>query len=91
MLIDLLDFHSRKYNSKFVLGYFNLEPSKLMMLRFLRSHIFMYRLNIKNRKYYFQNTSSQETGLRNYYHLIMKSQKTNIKRLFQILFGIIQK
>ena len=51
----------------------------------------MYRLNIKNRKYYFQNTSSQETGLRNYYHLIMKSQKTNIKRLFQILFEIIQK
>lgn len=46
MLIDLLDFHSRKYNSKFVLGYFNLEPSKLMMLRFLRSHIFIEFIKI---------------------------------------------
>ena len=51
----------------------------------------MYRFNIKNRKYSFQNASFQETGLRNYYHLIIKSQKTNTKRLFQILFGIFQK
>ena len=39
MLIDLLDFHSRKYSSKFILRYFNLEPTKLMMLRFLRSQL----------------------------------------------------
>ena len=46
MLIDLLDFHSRKYSSKFVLRYFNLEPTKLMMLRFLRSHIFIEFIKI---------------------------------------------
>ena len=46
MLIDLLDFHSRKYSSKFVLRYFNLEPTKLMMLLFLRSHIFIEFIKI---------------------------------------------
>ena len=94
ILRDLLDFYLNEYDNKVVLGGFNLEPSSLSMLSFMNSQNFVSLIKTKtcfkgtgscidliltNRKYFFKNTSSYETGLSDHHNLIYSVMKTIFK------------
>ena len=94
ILSDLLDFYSNEYDSKVVLGNFNLEPSNSSMVSLMDSQNFVSLIKnktcfkgtgscidliITNRKYSFKNTSSYETGLSDHYHLIYSVMKIAFK------------
>ena len=94
ILSDLLDFYSNEYDSKVVLGDFNLEPPSPSMLSFMDSQNFVdfiknktcfkgtdsfIDLILTNRKYSFKNTSSYETGLSDHHHLSYSVMKTTFK------------
>ena len=84
-LSDLLDFYSRHYDNKVIVGDFNLKSTDPLMMNFLNEHglINLIKNNTcfidegscinliwTNRKFSFKNSTYLETGLRDHYHLI---------------------
>ena len=87
-LSDIIDYYSNIYDNHIVIGGFNLEPSQMYLKTFMKTHNYFnlvknntsfkgpgscIDLILTNTKYCFQSTSSFETGLSDYHHLIHKS------------------
>ena len=90
-LNNLLDFYSGIYDNKVVLGDFNLEPTKPVMIKSMDSQNFTNLIKnntcfkglgssidliLTNRKCCFKNTSSYETGISDHHHLLFSIMKT---------------
>ena len=89
-LNDLLCFYSGTYDNKVVFGDFNLQPTNPVMINFMDSQNFTNLIKrntcfkgvgscidliLTNRKYCFKNTSSSETRISDYHHLIFSIMK----------------
>ena len=94
ILGNLLDIYSQDYDSKVILGDFNLEPSNPSIASFMNNpNLFnlvksntcfkdegLYiDLILTNRKYFFKNTCFFEIGLSDHHHLIYSVMKTTFK------------
>ena len=90
-LSDLLDFYSNHYDSKIILGDFNLKPTDPLIMSFLNEHdlINLIKNNtcfkgegscidliLTNRKFSFKNSTSFETDLSDHHNLFYSVFKT---------------
>ena len=91
LLGDMLDFYSQGYDNKVILGDFNSEPSNPSIASFMNNQNLFnlvksntcfkgegscIDLILTNRKYYFKNTCSFETGLSDHHYLMYSIMKT---------------
>ena len=94
LLGDLLDFYSQDYDNKGILGDLNLEPSSPSIVSFMNNQNLFnlvksntcftgeglcIDLILTNRKFYFKNTCSFETGLNDHHYLIYSVMKATLK------------
>ena len=84
-LLEIIEHYSSIYDNYIILGDFNMKPSDSVLNAFMQSHnlfnliksntCFEWRgscinLILTNRKFWFKNSSTFETGLSDHHHLI---------------------
>ena len=94
-LHNIIDFYSGIYDNHIVLGDFNTDPSNTQLSAFLEHYNYYNLIKnntcfkgdgsyidliLANRKYYFKNTSSFETGISDHHHLIYSMLKTTFEK-----------
>ena len=94
-LSNIIDYYSNVYDNHLVIGDFNLEPSQVCPETFMKTYNYFDLLKnntcfkgpgscidliLANREYCFQGTSSFETGLSDYYHLIYSKLKSTFEK-----------
>ena len=80
-LPNIIDYYSNVYDNHIVIDDFKLEPSQIYLETYMKTHnYFNTYLILTNRKYFFQGTSSFETGLSDHHHLICSILKSTFEK-----------
>ena len=94
-LLEIIEHYSSIYDNYIILGDFNMKPSDSVLNAFMQSHnlfnliksntCFEWRgscinLILTNRKFWFKNSSTFETGLSDHHHLIYSMLKTTFQK-----------
>ena len=94
-LHNIIDFYSGVYDNHIVLGDFNMDASHTQLSTFMEHYNYYNLIKnntcfkgdgscidliLTNRKYYFKNTSSFETGISEHHRLIYSMLKTTFEK-----------